>query len=148
MKRAVQYGLPVLLLVAIGFVMLLPYRVFVVRTGSMRPAIPPKSAVVVQEHHFAPGEVISFYHRGEVVTHRFVGRSADGGIRTKGDANATADPWTIRAHDVIGRVVAAPRGLGYWLVYLKNPAGAASVLLAALCFWQIWSLVEQAEDRS
>jgi hypothetical protein len=30
--------------------------------------------------------------------------------------------------------------VGYWLVYIKSPLGASSVLLAMLAIWQIWAL--------
>jgi hypothetical protein len=38
--------------------------------------------------------------------------------------------------------------VGYWLVYLKSPLGAASVLLAMLAIWQLWALVSSASPAA
>jgi hypothetical protein len=29
---------------------------------------------------------------------------------------------------------------GYWLTYLANPVGLASLFFGILCIWQIWAL--------
>lgn len=118
----------------------LPYRVYVVHTGSMSPTIPPESAVVVREGRYEAGQVVSFTVHGEVVSHRLMAIHPDGTITTKGDANRTVDPWRVPASNVIGGVVAAPRHLGYLLTYVKTPQGGASILVAFLCLWQIWAL--------
>jgi signal peptidase len=118
----------------------LPYRVYVVHTGSMYPTIPPESAVVVREGDYRVGQVVSFVEHGNVVSHRLLAIHPDGTITTKGDANATADPWHVPVSNIIGGVVAAPRHLGYLLTYLKLPTGAASIVLALVCLWQIWGL--------
>ncbi len=118
----------------------LPYRVYIVHTGSMVPTIPPESAVVVREGSYHVGQVVSFTEHGEVVSHRLIRVNPNGTITTKGDGNRTADPWHVPASNIIGGVVAAPRHLGYLLTYLRLPEGAASILLALLCLWQIWGL--------
>ena len=125
----------------------LPYRVYVVHTGSMSPSIPSESAVVVREGDYRVGDVVSFTVHGAVVTHRLVAIRPDGTIRTKGDANRSADPWRVPARNVIGRVVAAPRRLGYLLTYAKTPAGCASLALALLCLWQIWAVAAGLTPR-
>ncbi len=117
----------------------LPYKVYVVHTGSMSPAIPPKSAVIVREGDYRVSQVISYRTKSGVVTHRLIDMTGDV-LRTKGDANRTADPSTISRAQVIGGVVAAPRMLGYWIVYFKNPAGLASLFLAVICAWLVYSL--------
>lgn len=118
----------------------LPYRVYVVHTCSMTPTIPPESAVVVREGQYEVGQVISFTVHGEVVSHRLMAIHPDGTITTKGDGNRTADPWRVPTSKIIGGVVAAPRHLGYLLTYVKTPLGAASILVALICVWQIWGL--------
>jgi signal peptidase I len=135
-------ALAVFVVVATGAV---PYKVYVVHTGSMTPAIPPKSAVVVQTHEYHIGEPVSFYLNGSVITHRLVAINSDGTVDTKGDANATVDPWHVATSAIIGQVVAAPAELGYWLMYFKNPVGLASILVSALACWQIWSFVGKDE---
>jgi signal peptidase len=118
---------------------LLPYKVYAVQTGSMAPTIPPTSAVIVEPGAYQVGHAISFYENGRIVTHRLVAIHPDGTTDTKGDANATIDPWHVSTKAIIGEVVAAPAHLGYWLVYLRNPAGLMSILIAVLLCWQIWS---------
>jgi signal peptidase len=118
----------------------LPYRVYVVHTGSMIPTIPPESAVIVREGDYRVGEVVSFVEHGNVVSHRLMAIHPNGTITTKGDANRTADPWHVPASNIIGGVVAAPRHLGYLLTYVRSPLGAASILMALLCLWQVWAL--------
>jgi signal peptidase len=140
------------LLVAVAFVLAatgaLPYKIYVVHTGSMSPTIPSRSAVIVQEHHYIVGQPITFIADGSVITHRLISVNADGTITTKGDANETPDPWQVRTNAIIGGVVASPPELGYWLTYLKNPLGLASILASAVLLWQIWSLTGNAAQNS
>ena len=42
--------------------------------------------------------------------------------------------------NVIGGVVAAPRQLGYWIVYLENPLGLGSAIGTVVCVGLIWSI--------
>jgi signal peptidase len=119
-------------------------RIYVVHTGSMTPTIPIKSAVLVDKRSYHVGQVISFRENGEVVTHRFVGLNPDGTLITKGDGNTTVDPWKTTRADVIGGVVAAPRELGYWLMYLRNPAGLGSLIGCVVCITLIWSIANSA----
>jgi signal peptidase len=130
-----------IILLAFAFVVsgLLPYRIYIVHTGSMSPTIPSTSAVIVRAHEYHVGQPISFYEQGTVITHRLVRINADGTIDTKGDANATDDPWHVPTSAIIGGVVAAPPQLGYWLQYLRNPFGLASILLSLIACWLIWS---------
>jgi hypothetical protein len=44
------------------------------------------------------------------VVHRVVRVDSQGGIRTRGDNNASADPDLLRLKDIVGQVVAAQRG--------------------------------------
>jgi signal peptidase I len=124
------------------------YRVYVIHTGSMGPNIPSGSAVLVHEGHYHVGQVITFTEDGLTVTHRLVSVNASGMITTKGDGNATNDPWHVPKSQIIGGVVVAPRYVGYWIRYLNNPLGLASVLLAALALWQIWALTSREDPHA
>lgn len=74
-------------------------------SGSMRPGFPVGGVVVAERiptSDLAVGDVIIFQdpnHPSEQVVHRIVqldfGQSAQPVIKTKGDANAAEDPWTI-----------------------------------------------------
>jgi signal peptidase len=150
LRTALLALVPTMLLVLLILVSLgaLPYKVFAVRTGSMGPTIPSRSAVVIRSDTFRLGQVIAFHESGAVVTHRFVAENPDGTIVTKGDANITVDPWHTKKSDVIGGVVAAPRNAGYWLIFLRNPAGLLVILLAALAIAQIWMIARQVETHA
>jgi signal peptidase len=122
----------------------IPYRVYVIHTGSMSPTIPPRSAVLVREGRYQPGQVIAFRRPGGIVTHRLVSLNADGTLNTKGDANRSLDPWRVQRRDVIGGVVLAPHMVGFALVYLRSPLGAASLALAFLLTWQTGGIARLA----
>jgi signal peptidase len=88
-------------LLAIVGLRLAGYAPLVVLSGSMEPALPVGSVVFTHQvpaASVAPGQVITFERPGpthELITHRVVA-VRDGAFRTKGDANAAIDPWTIR----------------------------------------------------
>jgi signal peptidase len=142
LKKVLLVSVPLLVIAAVAVFVsgVLPYKVYVLHTGSMTPTIPSKSAVVVDQGHYHVGQVVTFTEDGQTVTHRLISINAAGLITTKGDANATADPWHPPKSQIIGGVVTTMPEVGYWLVYLKSPLGAVSVLLAMLAIWQIWAL--------
>ena len=120
------------------------YRLYVVHTGSMSPTYKPGDVVIdaPADGHYRAGEVLTFRHSAfsdDVVTHRVV-QVVAGGLHTKGDANRSADAWTIRPNQVQGHVVFSVRGLGYLAVYLKQPAGIASLATAAVAVLFLWRL--------
>ena len=133
---------------------LLGYRTETVLSGSMRPTFSPGDVVVITSEPTADvrvGQVISYripvgdHH---VETHRVV-RIVSGGphpvVVTKGDANATPDPWQARLLDsrVWRERFVIPR-LGYAINALRSPAPrmamviGAPALLALLTLGAIW----------
>jgi len=126
----------------------IPYKVYVIHTGSMTPTIPPGSAVIVHEGHYQIGQVVTFTENGLTVTHRLVSINAQGLTTTKGDANATVDPWHVPKSQIVGGVVAAPRYLGYWITYLKSPLGLGSVVLVVIVLWQVWTISEGSPNET
>ena len=136
-------------LVALGLLiatlLLLPFQLLAVRTGSMAPTIGVRAAVLVHTGEYREGEPIAFTHSGVVITHRLVSVNPDGTLVTKGDANDTPDPWVVRPTDVIGGVVGSVPALGYWLVYLKSGAGFASVAFAVAAMMLMWPLGKELD---
>ncbi len=113
------------------------YRLYVIHTGSMEPALMPGDVIVDAPagSDYRRGEVLTFRHSdtaADVVTHRVAGIRSDGRILTKGDANRSADAWRIRPDQVRGRTVAVLPWLGYALVYLQHPGGIASLVTTGL----------------
>lgn len=119
------------------------YRLYIVHTGSMEPTLMPGDAVLDRPAPAAvqPGQIITFRYAGpdSVVTHR-VASFADGVVHTKGDANATVDPWTLPMSSVVGEPARILPGAGYVLYYLKQPTGLASIFIAVVSLVLLWGL--------
>ena len=113
-------------------------RPYIVKTGSMEPAIHTGSVVFVNERAelsgIKVGDVITFRKGGEMlVTHRVV-KVGDGEYTTKGDANSVNDPEPVTRENYIGKTVTVLPGLGGLFTFLKSTAGRISVgcLIGAL----------------
>lgn len=145
MKRTIKgvlvIGLFSLFVGIAWFTFVSPYKLYVVYTGSMSPAIPPRSAVVIDERveTIEPGHVYTFNTVNGPVTHRLV-RVENGHIVTKGDANASNDPTHVPTSNIIGKVVYAPRELGYWIQYCRDPFNWAGILLLFFGVPHLWRL--------
>jgi signal peptidase len=122
---------------------------FVVGGGSMEPAIPLGSVVIVTPapaDTLAVGDVVSV-QAGEqkaVFTHRIirlVDRNGQPWIETRGDANPEPDPSIIPATAVIGRITTTIPYAGYAVHLLGTLPGALFVLaLAVLVLAAAWLL--------
>ena len=133
-------------------------QMYVVRGGSMEPAIPLGSIVVV--HAIRPesvrvGEVVTYRTpQGTVVTHRVTAVSAGPGLsfETKGDASTSADPAPVPASELVGGVEYTLPGLGYFVYILSSAMGTllavgilASLLMVA---WSTERLVRSSRGQS
>ena len=110
--------------------------------GSIRWATTPVVIDGPAKSTYKPGKIITFCHSNlttDVVTHR-VAELRDGFIHTKGDANRTADVWDIRPNQVQGIFVMKLPHLGYLLVFLRRPAGVASLVIGGLALMLVWGL--------
>ncbi|WP_345505964.1 signal peptidase I [Terrabacter aeriphilus] len=125
----------------------LGYQAFVIRTGSMKPTIPPQSLVVVEKGHYEVGQVVSFVKDGSVVSHRLVERLADGSFTTKGDANAVADTSPVQPAQIVGGVVSHVDRLGFWVVWLRNPLTLVSLALLGVFLWAVVPLLFGDPDQ-
>jgi signal peptidase len=148
-------GCSILALILVG---LLPrtgwYRTEAVLSGSMRPYFSPGDLVVVTPEaldQVRVGQVISYripigdHH---VQTHR-VTEVVRGGanlvVRTKGDANDSADPWSAKLHGTTAwRVRLVVPQAGWAIARLRSPLVrsltifGAPFLLALFGLWRIW----------
>jgi signal peptidase I len=154
---AAQLALVVALVALVGLG-LLPrtgwYRPVTVLSGSMQPAFSPGDMVVVTPEPVTSvrvGHVISYrvpvgdHH---VQSHRVIAVFRRGGqvsVRTRGDANATADPWTATLHGTtVWRVRTVLPKLGWIVFWLRTPLPhqltlfLAPLLLALLTVLRIW----------
>jgi signal peptidase len=128
-------------------------QTLVIGGGSMAPALPLGSAVVIgpaDPASLKPGDVVSLKagERNSIFTHRVItvlDRPDGRWIRTKGDANADPDPTLIPATDVIGRVEIALPLMGYLLALLSLPVGVVFVVGLAATLLAIAWLLESLE---
>jgi signal peptidase len=135
-------GLVVVLVGAYAALQVAGYKPVAVYSGSMQPTLAVGSLAVdrpVSASKVRVGDVITFsdpYVKGRLVTHRVVEiLTTPHGLayRTKGDANATRDPWTIRLTGQVGRVSFNVPLAGYVLVYAHTrEVRGALIFLAAL----------------
>lgn len=109
--------------------------------------MPLASAVIVRVDEPKQGQPISFYQHNEVITHRWIGTNKDGTLQTKGDANAKADPWELDRSEVIGGVTAVVPQLGYWILYLRNPATWGAGICLVIVFWAFSPLLASSESE-
>lgn len=136
------------------------YGVMRTLTGSMEPAIPVHSLVVVQEVDPAElqvDDIITFRAtegalEGALNTHRITQVDTSSGspvFHTKGDANAVEDADTVAAANVVGRVVWVSAGLGVIVSLLTNPLlffPLIVVPLAVLLVLEIRKMVKSAKE--
>jgi len=129
-------------------------RVSRVLTGSMGDAVPAGSLVVsrpLQAGDIERGQVVVFMPPapfgtpdGRPVAHRVVDVTRDGGnvlIKTKGDANAAEDPWTVNAsRSTVFRLAAASPEAGA-LVGWAGRGGAVVAIGVATFLATIRALV-------
>ena len=99
-----------------------------VYTGSMEPAIPVGSVVVIKPVNpetLKTGDIICFKLESEsttTVTHRII-NVTDEGFTTKGDANEDPDQWTVKKENVIGKLVFTIPYFGYIGYFVRTPIG-------------------------
>jgi signal peptidase len=128
-------------------------QTIVIGGGSMSPAIPLGSAVViaaVAPTELTAGDVVSLRiaDQNATFTHRIVTvvDRADGvWIRTQGDANPEPDPTLVPASAVIGRVQLALPLMGYLIILLGQPIGVLFVIGLAATLLAIAWLLESLE---
>jgi len=118
------------------------YKPVAVYSGSMEPKLHVGALAVdrpIDSSRVRVGDVITFpdpYLKGRLVTHRVVRilhTKKGPAYRTKGDANVSRDPWTIRLDGRLGRVSFDVPYAGYALFYAhtREVRGLAIVLAAA-----------------
>lgn len=117
-------------------------RWFVVKTASMGQAAPVGTLLLTKPStvaHIEVGDIITFRAptSGQVYSHRVIAKTADG-LRTQGDVNAEADPWTISDKYLIGHVVHRWWG-GGWIL-----RGVPLLLIILALVWLVTAFFAQA----
>jgi signal peptidase len=111
------------------------YRIFVVQSGSMEPAIKTGSLILVQpKGAYSVGDVVTRKtdQSSVTITHRIVSQEVKDGklvFATKGDANGPIDSEAVPQSNIIGKETIALPYLGYGVNFAKTPAGFFFVIL-------------------
>jgi len=111
-------------------------RMFVVLSGSMRPAIKEGSVVLVApQTEYGEGDIVTYLSNSEaelkqsslVVTHRIVevntNETSGNSYLTKGDANEDSDRIGITEAQIVGAVLFTLPWLGHLFVFTKTQLG-------------------------
>jgi signal peptidase I len=116
---------------------LMGYQIYDIVSGSMEPAIPVGSAVLVETVEPASvqeGDIIAFWSGGSVITHRVVeNHTIEGEFVTKGDANEGEDLTNTAYANLVGKVTYHVPMLGDFMSLLSSALGKIYLLALALC---------------
>lgn len=148
----------VLSLVTVAFLaaLLLGFRVYAVRTGSMAPEYPPGSVVVdrvTPAMDLAPGDVVTFRYSGiggQLVTHRIVSMFSAGDrlhVVTRGDANISTEHWSVSTSASLSRVLVGLNGAGDVLLASKSSWGRVAEA-ATVAVWAGYATYRVRAKRS
>ena len=136
-------------------------RSFVVKSGSMAPAIETGDVVVVDPVSPASvevGEIVTFDNpdgSGRLMSHRVRAiEETEQGVRftTQGDANTNDEHWTIAEDGTLGRVLYRVPKLGFAVNVIQSTPGKVglialpALLLAISLLSRIWRRHEEEAD--
>jgi signal peptidase len=111
------------------------YRLFVVQSGSMEPAIKTGSVVITSvAKTYQVGDIVAFTTTTikDVVTHRISSITDDEKGRrfvTKGDANKAVDPQPVPKNNIQGKVRLAIPYAGYFVSFAKTQLGLIMLII-------------------
>lgn len=119
------------------------YKVMIVLSGSMEPAVKTGSLIVAKPSHSAGsgqadykvGEIIAFGENGKSetsTTHRIVEVKGEGeniSYTTKGDVNNAPDPERVLPEAIIGKVLFSVPVAGYIVNATKQPLGFVLIII-------------------
>lgn len=132
---------------------------YVVRSGSMEPAIGTGDVVIVERAAPAAietGDVITFVPDGQPppTTHRVVSKTEQDGVirfETKGDANEQPDAEPVVENELVGRVTLVIPYVGYVIQFASTSMGFFALVAAPfglLLATEVWSLFREGGDES
>jgi len=164
-KRAIIYSICLLLVLSFGIFLFLylpetiggDTRYEPVLTGSMEPAIPVGSIIVIKEtdpNSLIAGDVICYqFSERTLITHRIIDVSGAEFI-TKGDANEDPDDRLVQKEDVIGKVEIVIPYFGYLASSVRTPLGFMILLFipaTLLIVFEIRNIIKElrkSEDNN
>ena len=134
------------LIIIIGMAFVLLYCIgiepFVVKSGSMEPAIHTGSLCFINKHvsyeELKENDIIAFTAKtGDKVTHRVVKITSEG-METKGDANEETDGITTTRANLIGKNIFSIPKIGYAVTALQTTRGRIILITAIIVILLAW----------
>lgn len=105
------------------------FKLYVVHSGSMEPAVKTGSLIFVKPaKSYAIGDIVTFKEKKNTITHRIVEQD-EGIFKTKGDANEEADTQAIFSDQITGKMILALPYLGYPVGYAQTRVGFIFLVL-------------------
>ena len=133
------------------------YKLMVVQSGSMEPAIKMGSIVVVKPaDDYKIGDIISFGRVTETkgpTTHRIYDiKVAENKVFyiTKGDANNAPDQEEVPKREIIGKVLFSVPYIGFAVDFAKKPLGFAIIIIvpaAAIIYDEVKKIYGEIKKR-
>jgi signal peptidase len=124
-----------------------------VYTGSMEPAIPVGSVVVIKPvdpNTLQINDIICFrLSEPPSITHRIANITSEGFL-TKGDANEDPDQWTVKKESVIGKVIFTIPFVGYIGYFVRTPIGFVLLILipaSLIIIIEIRSIIRNMKNK-
>jgi signal peptidase len=102
------------------------FRLFIVQSGSMEPAIKVGSLIFTKSNsEYEEGDIVTrkIEDEKETITHRIVEKLENGNFITKGDANNTEDKEEVQKEDIVGKTYLIVPYLGYPVAYAQTSQG-------------------------
>lgn len=120
-----------LILVLLLFYIGLNFKFLIITSGSMNPAVPTGSLVVVlnKDDSYKTGDIVSFKVENMIITHRIVEKKSNQEFVTKGDANLTKDFSYVSEKEIMGKVILSIPYIGYIVLFVKR----CTIFILLLC---------------
>jgi len=125
-----------------------------VYTGSMEPAIPVGSIVVIKPVNpetLKTGDIICFkLSEPPSITHRIINITNEGFV-TRGDANEDPDQWTVKKENVIGKVILTIPYIGYIGYFVRTPIGLILLIIlpaSLIIILEIRNIIKELKNKS
>jgi signal peptidase I len=125
--------IPVVMIIAIlpalsAFDLPIPFKLYSVQTGSMKPTIKVGDIILVKEEDtYSKGDVITYIDRTNntniAITHRIEDVNSDGTFVTKGDFNSVIDVEPVQTENIVGKYYFRIPLLGYPLNFVRTVPG-------------------------
>jgi signal peptidase I len=106
----------------------IPFKIYSVQTGSMRPTINEGDLILVREDStYSKGDIITYIDSNSnvpvTVTHRIENVNEDGTFTTKGDFNSVIDINPVSTDEIVGKYFFRLPYLGYPINFIRTVPG-------------------------